>query len=370
MLKSSSQLSRSSDEDIIVEVTDSTIVVVPTQPNIQVPTVITQQLQSISFANQQSLDSFGNETSSILSNLSNDMSSEAKLKDMGEVGDKINSLLKTAKQLDPSVLLAKPGFFAKLFGRIKDPIETFANNQLSVSASVKKIGDKLLEDRATLLSDNKKLEKTYESNILALNELEVYLHAGKVRLSELKNELQNLKQLASTNSNLNNEQAMIVQTGQGFIDRFEQRLSRLDSSRAIVMRQLPQIRIMQASNYREAETIQDCVNTAIPIWEQQISLYITQLRTKLALDNERNVTNMINDTIRTSSALTLQNTIEIANASNNQLVELNTIQTVQDNLLKSIEVMANAAEVGRTKRIESFNAISAMDTQLKTQLIK
>jgi uncharacterized protein YaaN involved in tellurite resistance len=343
---------------------DITDVEVSNSKQLVISPEIKNKLQVITLSNPEALNTFGEETANVLKNLSNDMSVDSKLKDMGEVGTKINDLLKKAKSLDPSVLLAKPGFFGKLFGKIKDPIDTFANNQKSVSESVKQIAVKLLDDRKTLLADNVKLDKVYDSNVIALANLEQYIVAGNNHLETLREELRVLSTSQSDSVGLQ------IQTGKDVISRFEQRIDRLNSSRAIVLRQLPQIRIMQNSNFREAETIQDTVNTAIPVWEQQISLYITQLRTKLALENERSVNKMINETISASAALTHQNTVEIANASNNSLIDLSTIQTVQDNLIKSIDVMAATAETGRQKRLESFNAIALMDTQLKENLSK
>lgn len=339
-----------------------TLYAVPVTDTVVVSTEVQQKVNAITLNSMQSLDNFGNDTAQILNNLSRDMSMENKLKSMGEIGDKIGNLLKTAKELDPSVLTEKPSFFGKLMGKIKDPIDSFVIKQKSVSQAVKDIANKLLEDRNTLLAENNKLEQIYNSNLSAFNKLEEYIIVGTQRLEELKQELSSFQGDES--------KYLELQTGQSFIDRFEQRLDRLNSSKAIVMRQLPQIRIMQSSNFREAETIQDCVNTAIPVWEQQINLYISQLRTKLALENERNVTKMINDTIKTSAELTHQNTVEIAQASTSSLIELDTIRTVQDNLLKSIDVMAQTAETGRQKRKESFLAIVDMDKQLKENLTK
>ena len=48
-------------------------------------------------------------------------------------------MMKTAKELDPSILLndSKPGFFGSLFAKVKDPIETFALKQKTVAESIK-----------------------------------------------------------------------------------------------------------------------------------------------------------------------------------------------------------------------------------------
>lgn len=350
-------------------VLETTIVSVNTVPQVQVSPQVMNQLKVITLDNPQALEKFGESSANILSSMSKDLgTSVTKLKDMGEIGDKITTLMKTAKELDPTILLSdtKPGFFSSLFSKIKDPIETFALKQQTVSESVKHIAKKLDEDRKALLEENKKLEIVYNNTLKALDSLEELLLAGGHRLLEIKQDFEILKQDAI--SAPDDRKNLDVQKAQNFIDRFEQRLDRLNSSRAMVLRQLPQVNIMAISNSKESDNIEDTINTNIPLWETQINLYISQLRTKLASQNREATNKFGNELLAKNAELMHQNTVEIANASNSSLIDISTITTVQNNLLASMEVMKQASELGRQKRAENFQAIMNMDKELREKL--
>lgn len=343
-------------------------------PVYQISEKAAKQMAEIRFDNPSSLDKYGESTATILNNMSQGMSTnEAKLKSMGEVGERITDLLKHTKELDAQSLLGseKPGIIARIFNKVKDPIETFAIKHKSVSEAMSNVSQKLKEDRDALLSENNSLDRVYEENLSGLGELEDLIAAGLLRLAELKAEFEGNKERIShmEKGSLDYDKEFLsLQEQQNFIDRFEQRIDRLNGSRAIVLRQLPQIRIMQHSNSKEAETIQDLVNTAIPVWEQQINLYISQLRTKTALENEQMVKTMLNDTIQANNEQMKLTAIEIAKSSTSSIIDAKTIISAQDNLLETVKVLQQAAETGRRNRADSFLQIMQLDKQLKDNI--
>lgn len=318
--------------------------------------------------NIQSVENLGEKYSSVLQNLSSSLNtSDTKLKSMGAIGNNIASLMSTVKSLDPAMINQKPGFFGKLFGKAKDGITMFIDTQKTVDQSVQEVSSRLLNDRQELINENIALEKTYIENLKVLDEMGEIIAVGKNDVLILKQELENFQ---SSKPVLNTEDALEVQNRKHFIERVEQKLSRIDNGRALALRQLPQIMIMQSANNTEIDTIKDVVDVAVPLWKSQLNLYISQLKTKNAVETRQSVTSVINETIQQNAVLMNQNVTDIAAGYSTDIISIDTIKVVNDNLLSSINTMSECQKNAQQKRIESFNNIKQMDNELKQLQLK
>jgi uncharacterized protein YaaN involved in tellurite resistance len=197
--------------------------------------------------------------------------------------------------------------------------------------------------------------------------MEKIIETGLSDAEILKEELQQFK---ISKTELTDEDALEIQSRKHFIERFEQKLGRLNNAKALVLRQLPQIRIMQSGNNTEIDTIKDVVDIAVPLWKSQLNLYISQLKTKNAVDTRKSVTDTINATIQQNAILMNQNVTDIANGYTSDIITSDTIKIVNDNLISSINTMNESTKLVQQKRIEAFNTIKAMDSELKQIQLK
>ena len=331
-----------------------------------------REASMVSFSNPASIDKFGEKSSNILSNMSKDANtSETKLKQLGEVGDRVTSLMKIMNSLDPKILKSatSSGFLSKLFNKIKDPIETFSIQQKSVKESAKAISSKLMQDRDFLLKENDRLERVYNNTLQATKDLEELIKAGALRLQELKSELVELKAIADTDPT-NDEKVLAVRNAQNTVDRFEQKLDRMNVMRALTLRTLPKIKSDQNTNSEEANTCLDCATILIPQWENDMDIYISELRTAMVMDSRKAVVDMVNKNLVDSANLSYENAVRASEASNSSLVTLETIQTVHNKLIESLNVKVQSAERGRELRAQNFMAIMDMDKNLREELAK
>jgi prepilin-type N-terminal cleavage/methylation domain-containing protein len=311
--------------------------------DMQVPAV-GSKLQLINPNDINSVENLGERYSTVLQNLSSSLNtSEVKLKNMGKIGTNITSLMHSVKSLDPMMINEKPGFFGKLLGKAKNGIDNFIDSQKSVDQSVKEVSLKLLDDRQELIQENVALESTYTENIKVLNEMEDILLVGANDVAILKQQLQEFQNSKQT---MDDDDALEIQRQKHLIERVEQKLSRLNNGRALALRQLPQIRIIQSANNTEIDTIKDVIDVAVPLWKSQLNLYISQLKTAAAVQTRQSVTNVINETIQQNSILMNQNVTDIAAGYNSDIITSDTIKIVNDNLLETIEQFLRAiAEV-------------------------
>ena len=361
MLVSSKKISAG---DVSVETVVQSAVVATSvaQANTQVP-AFGSKLQLINPNDINSVENLGERYSSVLQNLSTSLNtSEVKLKNMGKIGTNITTLMSTVKSLDPMMINEKPGFFGKLLGKAKNGIDNFIDSQKSVDQSVQEVSAKLLDDRQELIQENVALERTYSENIKVLNEMEDILLVGANDVAILKQQLQEFQ---SSKAVMDDDDALEIQRQKHLIERVEQKLSRLNNGRALALRQLPQIRIIQSANNTEIDTIKDVIDVAVPLWKSQLNLYISQLKTAAAVQTRQSVTNVINETIQQNAILMNQNVTDIAAGYSSDIISVDTIKVVNDNLLASINTMSECQKNAQNKRLESFNSIKQMDKELK-----
>ena len=94
----------------------------------------------------------------------------------------------------------------------------------------------------------------------------------------------------------------IVNDYNQFLDRLEKRTHDLRLARQITIQQAPQIRLIQNTNQALAEKIQSSVNTAIPLWKNQVVIALT-LPPKDAVTAQRQVSETTNDLLKKNSEM-------------------------------------------------------------------
>src|SRR5690606_32591333 len=228
---------------------------------------------------------------------------------------------------------------------------------------------RLEHSKNALIKDNKLLEQMYEKNkeyFLALN---IYIAAGELKLEELQTkiipELQR-KAEQSGDQMLYQEVNDMIQ----FANRLEKRVHDLKLSRQITIQAAPQIRMIQNTNQTLVEKIQTSINTAIPLWKNQIAIALTLLRQKKAVEAQKQVSKTTNELLLKNSEMLKSNAVEAAKENERGLVDIETLKKTQENLVSSLEETLRIQAEGRAKRRQAESELVAMEEQLKQKLLE
>lgn len=304
------------------------------------------------------------------SKVSSKVSEVIKLGNAGEIGVMLNDMMKKTKSLDPSKLLdtREPGFFSKLFGRAKDGIETFKNNQSSVNQALVQIGNNLLNQSKKLEQNNEILKQMIVQNELNIKLFAVDIAAGHIRLKELQeNELPALEQKARETGL--QEDINAFKSAQNFVRQLEVRVSNLISSRAVALLTTPDLMDMINNNIMQCENINNMVVTAIPLWHTNINKYILSLQTRESVEQTNAMTEHINEGLKQAARLTSENSIMITEAVNKSIVKVETIEFMQNELLTTMEKNKQINQAGTEYRKNSAAKLMQMEQELKQKLL-
>lgn len=320
--------------------------------------------------NHQAMILYGTQAQGKLLSFSHAMLEQVQKKDVGEVGEIINDLMKRLNEVNPDELKdGKPSFFGRMFGKMSGSLQEVLSKYQKTGAQIDRISVKLDRSKNVLISDIKLLEQLYETNKEYFHALNVYIAAGEIKLEEMYQktipELQ--KAAEATNDQMKFQE---VKDMNQFADRLDKRLYDLKLSREITIQSAPQIRLIQNTNQALAEKIQSSIMTAIPLWKNQVAIALTLIRQRHAVEAQKQVSKTTNDLLLKNAEMLKTNTIETAKENERGLVDIETLKKTQESLISTLEETMRIQEEGRTKRRLAEQDISAMENELRLKLLE
>ena len=294
----------------------------------------------------QSVINYGASAQDKISAFSQSVLNKVQAQDLGEVGSSLTDLMFNLQQANPNELVAEnKGIFTK-------------------------ISAKLNNEQQGLLQDNEMLDKLYDENLNYFKALNVYIAGAELKVQELDTEIipQARKEAQDSTDN-----ALIVQKVndlESYKNRLEKRAHDLRLARQLTIQQAPQIRLIQNTNQELAEKIQTSINTAIPLWKNQVAIALTLLKQKDALTSQRIVSETTNDLLRKNSEMLKASTIEAATENERGLVDIETLKLTQQNLVDTIQETMRIQAEGRQKRQQGEVELSKMEEEIKEKLLQ
>ena len=313
---------------------------------------------------------FGAETQQQVSDFANQMIANVKNKDTGSIGDSLNELLINLNELKPNALVAKDSnIFLRIFGNIRKSIQLAQMRFQEVGEQVDKISIKLATDKDGLLHDNAALEELYKRNKEFFDELNVYIGAGEMKIEELQQKLipEAMQKAQETGDQMD---VQVVNDLHQFLDRLEKRNHDLKLTRQMTIQQAPQIRLIQNTNQTLAEKIQSSITTTIPLWKNQIAIAMTLLRQKDAVTAQRQVSETTNQLIQKNSEMLKISTIETARENERGIIDLETLQKTQQNLIETLEETLQIQQEGRMRRKAAEIELNRLEGTMQQQLLQ
>ncbi len=320
--------------------------------------------------NQQAVITYGANAQTKLSEFSQSMLNHVQAADIGPVGDSLTELMYRLQEANPDELRAGEGnFFQRMFGKVKQSIyETTAKYQ-KIGAQIDKVAVKLAKEKDGLLQDNLMLEQLYQKNKDYFDALNVYIAAGELKVEEMQQTVIP-EALAKAQQTGDQMDAQIVNDYTQFLDRLDKRTHDLRLARQITIQQAPQIRLIQNTNQALAEKIQASVATAIPLWKNQVVIALTLLRQKDAVTAQRQVSETTNDLLRKNSEMLKISAIETAKENERGIVDIETLQQTQNDLIETIQETLRIQREGKEKRQHAELELGVMENDLKEKLLE
>ncbi|HEY5386724.1 MAG TPA: toxic anion resistance protein [Thermoleophilia bacterium] len=325
---------------------------------------------SVDISNAQSVLSYGLPAQSRIANFADSLLGDVRNKDAGAGGEALTDLLKRVRELDIDALSAGSGR-AKIpiLGRFANTFERFATRYQKVATSIERITDALERSRMALLKDMTVLDKMYELNLDYLKQLDVYIAAGEQALTELHAvKIPALEAEVAASSDVMAAQRLADL--QQAASRFERRIHDLKLTRMIAIQTAPQVRLIQSNDQNLVEKIQSSILTTVPLWKNQIVIAISLYRQQKAVELQKQVTDTTNELLTKNAELLKDGSAKVGREVERGVVDIETLQKVNADLVATLEETIRIQEDGRAKRIEAEGEIGRLQVELRQKLIE
>ena len=305
-----------------------------------------------------------------ISKFSDSILEDVKTKNTGEVGDLLADLVSQIKSFDKDISgTSKKNFIAKLFSSAKKEFDYIVAKYSKIEKNIDTIEGGLEKDKVQMLKDITVFDTMYEKNLEYFKEISLYIIAGDRKLEELRNvELPKLKEAAEKSGDQIDVQK--VNDMEALINRFEKKIYDLKTTRIISIQMAPQIRLLQNNEAELVEKIQSSITNTIPLWKNQMVLALGINNAKNALKSQQAVSKLTNEMLVKNSETLKQGSIDIARESERAIVDIETLQKTNQDLIETLDSIIAIHEEGRAKRKEAEATLEDIEKELKAKMLE
>ena len=320
----------------------------------------------IDILNTEQVMNYGAAAQKNISEFSDAALNTVRTKDLGEVGDMLSDLVVELKGMNFSQEEKKG--LKGLFKKGSQNIASLKAQYDKAEVNVDKIVESLENHEVTLMKDITLMDKMYERNEEYMKELTMYILAGKLRIEQLRNEELPKYQEKARESGLP-EDAQAANDFANMIGRFEKKIHDLELTRTISIQMSPQIRMVQNNDTLMMEKIRSSINNTIPLWKNQMVLALSLFHSDQAMKAQREVTNVTNQLLEANAQALHQGSVEIAKESERGIVDLETLQKTNQELIQALDEVKKIQDDGRVRRLRAEEELARIEAELREKLL-
>lgn len=190
-------------------------------------------------------------------------------------------------------------------------------------------------------------------------QLGVYVAAGKLKQQDIQQEISTLTALEQDQNNTQK-----IYDLNHLANNLEKRVSDLQVLQQSAMQTLPMIRIIQSNNLMLVDKFYAIKNITLPAWKNQISLAISLQEQKNSVQLANTIDDATNDLLKRNADLLHQNSVDTAKANQRSVIDIETLEHVQNTLIKTVNDVIQIQKEGMQKRDEATTRLRALQDNL------
>lgn len=132
----------------------------------------------------------------------------------------------------------------------------------------------------------------------------------------------------------------------------------------------PQTRLLQNNDAMMLEKIQSSLVNTIPLWKSQMVLSLGLEHARQATQAQAAVTDMTNQLLQKNADMLKMGTIEAAREAERSIVDIQTLQHTNQQLISTLDEVMQIQTEGRQKRREAEAELGRIEGELKQKLLE
>lgn len=322
----------------------------------------------IDFTDTQTTVQYGVGVQRRMTEFADSIMSNVRSKDGGEVGNLLSDLVIAVKSVDTGLddgILGKMPLIKNAVHSVKKLKERYTKAEVQID----RIEGALEKARMDMLKDIGVFDIMYQENLNCFKELGLYIQAGREKVEEMQTVIIPKLRAEATASGEPMD-AQLVKDFEDTVDRFEKKIYDLELSRTISIQSAPQIKLIQNNDRILVDKIQTAILNTIPVWKSQFVIAMGLENQQKVLKMQREINDATNEMLIRNSELLKSNTVETAIESNRGIVDIETLQKVNQNLISTIEETIQIQKEGKEKRQAAEVELGRIENELKNKLLE
>ncbi|MDO3666124.1 toxic anion resistance protein [Acinetobacter higginsii] len=283
-------------------------------------------------------------------------------KDLDATGQKLNEVVQVAQQLNTSSILNKSkssGFFGGLLSKFKGAKQNFDQHFNTTKEQIDVLVKEIESSQSGLKARVGTLDKMFDAVQDEYKQLGVYIAAGQLKQQDIQQQITTL-----TNQEQDQQTTQQIYDLNHVANNLEKRVSDLHVLQQSAMQTLPMIRIIQSNNLMLVDKFYAIKNITLPAWKNQISLAISLQEQKNSVQLAKAIDDTTNELLRRNAELLHQNSVDTAKANQRSVIDVETLEHVQNTLIKTVNDVIQIQKEGMQKRAEATTRLRALQENL------
>ena len=326
--------------------------------------------QTLTDMTHSSVSEYGKDIATKTSTYTDELLNLVQNKDLDTTGQKLNEVVQVAQQLNTSSILNKPKgssipILGGLLNKIKGAKQSFDQHFNTTKEQIDALVKEIEQSQNGLKSRVNTLDKMFDAVQDEYKQLGVHVAAGKIKQQEIQQQIAELSQQEQ-----DQQMTQQIYDLNHLANNLEKRVSDLQVLQQSAMQTLPMIRIIQSNNLMLVDKFYAIKNITLPAWKNQISLAISLQEQKNSVQLAKNIDDATNDLLRRNADLLHQNSVDTAKANQRSVIDIETLEHVQNTLIKTVNDVIQVQKEGMQKRDEAATRLRTLQQNLNQLVIE
>ncbi|HEX5278395.1 MAG TPA: toxic anion resistance protein [Fluviicoccus sp.] len=292
---------------------------------------------------------------------------QVKTKDMDGLGEKLQEVVLLAKGINVQALVKNSGSGSKipLIGGLIDSLrmgkEKLLGKYDTLSKQMEKLVGEIKMSQTRLDTRIRDLDQVYDFNVEEYHNLDCNILVGEIKLEELRQELARRQAAPAASDPMEAQQLADLQD---LITRLDKRVHDLRTMQMVAVQTAPMIRMVQSNNRILIDKFRNLQELTIPSWKKQFTLAIALMEQQQAVELTQKIDDTTNELMRRNADLLRQNSINTARANQRSVVDIETLEHVQQTLISTMEEVEQIQRDGEQSRQQAAGRMEEMKAEL------
>ena len=283
-------------------------------------------------------------------------------KDLDTTGQKLNQVVQVAQQLNTTSILNKSknsGFFGGLLSKFKSAKQGFDQHFNTTKEQIDVLVKEIESSQSGLKARVGTLDKMFDAVQEEYKQLGIYIAAGHLKQQDIQQQMAHL-----TVQEQDQKTTQQMYDLNHVANNLEKRVSDLQVLQQSAMQTLPMIRIIQSNNLMLVDKFYAIKNITLPAWKNQISLAISLQEQQNSVQLAKAIDDTTNELLRRNAELLHQNSVDTAKANQRSVIDVETLEHVQNTLINTVNDVIQIQKEGMQKRAEATVRLRALQDNL------